>query len=90
MTTRVPLVKPPKVDDPVVGAIFDWVTQLEGAVPNHFYGALRCGVGSAHAFASSGDELSRVVQGQAGVFQVSVGSWRAFHARDPARGHSGV
>jgi len=25
------------VEDPVVGAIFDWVTQMEGSVPNHFY-----------------------------------------------------
>jgi len=34
---RVKIVKPEKVDDPVVGAIFDWVTQMEGSVPNHFY-----------------------------------------------------
>ena len=29
--------KPEKVDDPVVREIFDWVTQMEGSVPNHFY-----------------------------------------------------
>jgi uncharacterized peroxidase-related enzyme len=34
---RVKLVKPEKVDDPVVREIFDWVTQMEGSVPNHFY-----------------------------------------------------
>jgi uncharacterized peroxidase-related enzyme len=34
---RVKIVKPEKVDDPVVGAIFDWVTQMEGSVPNHFF-----------------------------------------------------
>jgi uncharacterized peroxidase-related enzyme len=34
---RVPLVKPDPIDDPVVQAIFDWVTQMESAVPNHFY-----------------------------------------------------
>src|SRR5713226_7619981 len=31
------IVKPDKVDDPVIREIFDWVTQMEGAVPNHFY-----------------------------------------------------
>ena len=36
---RVRLVKPDQVDDPVVGAIFSWVTQMEGDVPNHFYGS---------------------------------------------------
>jgi uncharacterized peroxidase-related enzyme len=30
-------VKPEKVDDPVIREIFDWVTQMEGSVPNHFY-----------------------------------------------------
>jgi uncharacterized peroxidase-related enzyme len=34
---RVALVKPEKVDDPVIQEIFAWVTQMEGAVPNHFY-----------------------------------------------------
>lgn len=34
---RVKIAKPEKVEDPVVGAIFDWVTQMEGSVPNHFY-----------------------------------------------------
>ncbi len=34
---RVRIVKPEKVDDPVVREIFDWVTQMEGSVPNHFY-----------------------------------------------------
>ena len=33
----VKIAKPEKVDDPVIGEIFDWVTQMEGAVPNHFY-----------------------------------------------------
>jgi uncharacterized peroxidase-related enzyme len=34
---RVELVKPDRIDDPVVQAIFAWVTQMESAVPNHFY-----------------------------------------------------
>lgn len=34
---RVKLVKPAEVEDPVIREIFDWVTQMEGAVPNHFY-----------------------------------------------------
>ena len=34
---RVKLVKPEKVDYSVVREIFDWVTQMEGSVPNHFY-----------------------------------------------------
>ena len=34
---RVKLVKPAEVDDPVVAAIFEWVTKMESAVPNHFY-----------------------------------------------------
>jgi uncharacterized peroxidase-related enzyme len=34
---RVRLVKPETVDDPVVAAIFEWVTRMESAVPNHFY-----------------------------------------------------
>lgn len=35
--TRVGLVKPGSVDDPVVQEIFDWVTEMEGEVPNHFF-----------------------------------------------------
>ncbi len=34
---RVNIVKPEKINDPVIREIFDWVTQMEGAVPNHFY-----------------------------------------------------
>ena len=34
---RVKLIKPETVDDPVVAAIFEWVTKMESAVPNHFY-----------------------------------------------------
>ena len=34
---RVALVKPETVDDPEIAGIFEWVTQVEGAVPNHFY-----------------------------------------------------
>ncbi len=34
---RVRIVKPETVDDPIVQEIFDWVTQMESAVPNHFY-----------------------------------------------------
>ncbi|MGH9509879.1 MAG: carboxymuconolactone decarboxylase family protein [Terriglobales bacterium] len=34
---RVKMVKPEKVDDPIIQEIFDWVTQIEGGVPNHFY-----------------------------------------------------
>lgn len=34
---RVKLVKPDKIDDHLIREIFDWVTQMEGAVPNHFY-----------------------------------------------------
>jgi len=34
---RVKLVKPDVVDDPVIEQIFAWVTQMESAVPNHFY-----------------------------------------------------
>jgi uncharacterized peroxidase-related enzyme len=34
---RVPICKPDQVDDPAVQAIFDWVTEMEGSVPNHFY-----------------------------------------------------
>jgi uncharacterized peroxidase-related enzyme len=34
---RVRLVELGSVDDPVIAAIFDWVTKMESAVPNHFY-----------------------------------------------------
>lgn len=34
---RVKLVKPEHVDDPAVAGIFEWVTEMEGSVPNHFY-----------------------------------------------------
>lgn len=34
---RVALVKPEKIDDDMVAAIFGWVTAMESAVPNHFY-----------------------------------------------------
>lgn len=34
---RVKIVKPDVVDDPEVQGIFDWVMQMEGAVPNHFF-----------------------------------------------------
>ncbi len=34
---RVRIVKPERVNDPVIREIFDWVTQMEGRVPNHFY-----------------------------------------------------
>jgi len=34
---RVRLVKPETVDDPVIRDIFAWVTEMESAVPNHFY-----------------------------------------------------
>jgi uncharacterized peroxidase-related enzyme len=34
---RVELVKPDRINDPVIQAIFGWVTQMESAVPNHFY-----------------------------------------------------
>ena len=34
---RVKIVKPERVTDPAVAAIFEWVTQMEGSVPNHFY-----------------------------------------------------
>ncbi|HJP36334.1 MAG TPA: carboxymuconolactone decarboxylase family protein [Gammaproteobacteria bacterium] len=34
---RVAIVKPDNVDDPVIREIFDWVTGVESAVPNHFY-----------------------------------------------------
>jgi uncharacterized peroxidase-related enzyme len=34
---RVKIVKPETVDDQAVASIFEWVTEMEGAVPNHFY-----------------------------------------------------
>ena len=34
---RVKIAKPETVDDPAVKGIFEWVTQMEGSVPNHFY-----------------------------------------------------
>lgn len=34
---RVSIAKPEKVDDPAIQGIFEWVTQMEGSVPNHFY-----------------------------------------------------
>ncbi|MES9828860.1 MAG: hypothetical protein ABW201_11380 [Candidatus Thiodiazotropha sp.] len=34
---RVKTVKPDRVDDPIIQEIFNWVTDMEGAVPNHFY-----------------------------------------------------
>lgn len=34
---RVKIVKPESVDDPAVQGIFAWVTEMEGAVPNHFF-----------------------------------------------------
>lgn len=34
---RVAIVRPESVDDPAIAEIFDWVTQVESAVPNHFY-----------------------------------------------------
>ena len=34
---RVEILKPDAVDDPAIAEIFDWVTRMEGAVPNHFY-----------------------------------------------------
>jgi uncharacterized peroxidase-related enzyme len=37
LVARVKIVKPQNVDDPVIHEIFAWVTQMEGAVPNHFY-----------------------------------------------------
>jgi len=34
---RVKITKPDAVDDPVIQEIFSWVSDMEGAVPNHFY-----------------------------------------------------
>ncbi|WP_339673216.1 carboxymuconolactone decarboxylase family protein [Dasania marina] len=35
--TRVGLIKPDEIDDPIIQEIFSWVTDMEGKVPNHFY-----------------------------------------------------
>ena len=35
--TRVAMLKPEIVDDPIVREIFKWVAEAEGSVPNHFY-----------------------------------------------------
>lgn len=34
---RVKIAKPEKVEDPAIAGIFEWVTEMEGSVPNHFY-----------------------------------------------------
>ncbi|MGE0822664.1 MAG: carboxymuconolactone decarboxylase family protein [Candidatus Binatia bacterium] len=34
---RVAIYKPETVTDPIIQEIFSWVTEMEGAVPNHFY-----------------------------------------------------
>ena len=34
---RVTIAKAEVVDDPAIQEIFSWVTEMEGAVPNHFY-----------------------------------------------------
>ena len=34
---RVKIANPDQVDDPALQGIFDWVTQMEGSVPNHFF-----------------------------------------------------
>ncbi len=34
---RVKIAVPETVDDPAVAGIFEWVTAMEGSVPNHFY-----------------------------------------------------
>jgi uncharacterized peroxidase-related enzyme len=34
---RVRIAKPETVEDPAVAGIFEWVTQMEGSVPNHFF-----------------------------------------------------
>ncbi|MCY4389726.1 MAG: hypothetical protein OXC18_21725 [Desulfurellaceae bacterium] len=36
---RVAINKPERIDDPIIQEIFSWVTEMEGAVPNHFYAA---------------------------------------------------
>ena len=34
---RVPLIYPDETEDAVVEEIFEWVTEMEGSVPNHFH-----------------------------------------------------
>lgn len=34
--TRIKLIEPTEFDDPVIDAICEWVTEMEGKVPNHF------------------------------------------------------
>ena len=34
---RVRIAKPENITDPAVAGIFEWVTEMEGSVPNHFY-----------------------------------------------------
>ena len=34
---RVRIAKPETVEDPAVAGIFEWVTQMEGSAPNHFF-----------------------------------------------------
>lgn len=34
---RVSIVKPEKIEDAQIEELFNWVTQMQGAVPNHFY-----------------------------------------------------
>jgi len=34
---RVRMAKPENITDPEIQGIFDWVTEMEGSVPNHFY-----------------------------------------------------
>lgn len=34
---RVKIVIPEHIEDPAVAGIFEWVTAMEGSVPNHFY-----------------------------------------------------
>ncbi len=33
---RVALNKPECIDDPIIREFFSWITDMEGAVPNHF------------------------------------------------------
>ncbi len=34
---RIPIIKPDIVEDPQIEELFNWVTQIQGSVPNHFY-----------------------------------------------------
>lgn len=34
---RVAIIKPEIINDPQIEELFNWVTEMEGAVPNHFY-----------------------------------------------------